>query len=206
MNAVARMALLDFRTIAPYRTQGLALFAIAVVIDIRSPVVIVPAIVLLTTTQIAAYPFHVADKAGLETLYAVLPLSRRSVLLGHYVWAMACFLATATVGTTVALLLAQAQHVPFGGRTLATVLTLSWMLFAVNVSIQFPLLVRFGYSQISVLGTMLPLALVSVAVVRLHLTVPWIQAWLPLLGVAGIVAVVGSVAVAIAVARQRLRY
>ena len=73
---------------------------------------------LLVTSQVAAYPFLVADKAGLETLYAVLPVPRRAVLHGHYAWALACFAATAAVGTAMALLLARARSVPFGGREL----------------------------------------------------------------------------------------
>jgi hypothetical protein len=86
------------------------------------------------------------------------------VLYGHYAWAMASFVVTATVGTALVLLLARTEAVPFGSRTLVTALTLSWALFAVNVAIQFPLLIRFGYTRISVLATTLPLALVSLGV------------------------------------------
>lgn len=209
MTAIARMAVLNLRTVAPYRNQGLALFGLVVLaFGAKSPAVLVPALVLFVTSTIAAYPFVVADKAGLETLYAVLPLPRRSVLYGHYAWAMANFLVTATVGTALALLLARAETVPFGGRTLVTVLTLSWALFAINVAIQFPLFIRFGYTRISVLGTTLPLALVSLAIVRLHLTIVTtapIQIWLPLLWVAGVAAIAASVAVAIAADQRRVR-
>ncbi|TVT54991.1 ABC-2 transporter permease [Amycolatopsis rhizosphaerae] len=208
MNAVARMALLDLRTVAPYRIQGLVLFGLlAVSLANTSPVMVLPALVLLLTSQAAAHPFMIADKAGLETLYAVLPLSRRSVLYGRYAWALASFLATAILGTALALLFAHAHAVPFDGRTLATMLTLSWALFALSVAIQFPLFIRFGYSRVSALGTVLPLALIMVAVVRLHLNIAtiaplWI--WLPVLWVAGVAALAASVAVATATDRRRL--
>ncbi|WAL66184.1 ABC-2 transporter permease [Amycolatopsis cynarae] len=209
MNAVARMALLDLRTVAPYRNQGLVLFGLLVVTLANSnPMMVLPALVLLLTSQIAAYPFLIADKAGLETLYAVLPLSRRSVLYGRYAWALASFLATAIVGTALALLLARAHAVPFDGRTLVTVLTLSWALFVLNVAIQFPLFIRFGYSRVSALGTVLPLALIMVAVARLHLSIvniASIQIWLPLIWAAGVAALVASVRVAMAADRRRLR-
>jgi len=68
--------------------------------------------------------------------------------------------------------------------------------------------IRFGYSRISVLCTILPLALIMVAVTRLHLTVvsfASIQPWLPLLWVAGIAATVASVALATTADRRRLR-
>lgn len=212
MTSIARMAMLDLRTVWPYRYQGLLVFGLVVLVDARSPVVLVPVLVLIFTAQSAAYPFNVADKAGLETLYAVLPLSRRSVLYGHYAWALALFLATASVGTTVAFLLARVQNVPSGGRTLMTMLTLSWALFAVNTAIQFPLLIRFGY-RVGVLATTLPLVLVVGTVYKLvavdkklHLTMPSIHTWLPLLCLAGVAAIATSAVVATTADRRRVRY
>jgi ABC-2 type transport system ATP-binding protein len=131
---------------------------------------------------------------------------RRAVLYGHYAWAMAGFLATATVGTTLALLLARAEGIPFSGRTLVTELTVSWALFAINVGIQFPLFSRFGYTRTSALGTTVPLALVMLAIVRLHLTIASIQIWLPLLAAAGRAAIAMSTALATTADRRRRRF
>jgi hypothetical protein len=203
MTAIARMVVLDLRTVAPYRVQALLVFVLGVVVFANKPTVFVLALVLLFTSQFAAYPFNIADKADLETLYAVLPLSRRSVLYGHYAWAVALYLATTIVGTTLAVFLAWAEDVPFGARTLITVVTLSWAVFAVNVAIQFPLVIRFGYTRVSVLGTALPLAIVVGTVYRLHLHMPSIQVWLPLLWAAGAVAMVTSAAVAVIADHQR---
>jgi len=208
MSAVARVAMLDLRTVAPYRYQGLIVFGVCVaVLAYNRPVVIVPALVLLLTTQVAAYPFVIADKAGLDTLYAVLPLPRRAVVCGHYAWAAGTFLVTVAVGTTMAFLLAWIKSMPFDGHTLVTVLTLSWAMFVINVAIQFPLFIRFGYSRISVLCTFLPLALVMMAVTRLHLTIltfAQIQFWIPFVWVTGAAAIAASISVATIADRRRL--
>ncbi|MFJ9713865.1 ABC-2 transporter permease [Streptomyces sp. NPDC101234] len=196
MSAVARMAVLHLRTVAPYRTQGLMVFGLMVLVLARNPDHVVPALAVLLAPLIAVHPFVAADKAGLETLYAVLPLPRRTVLLGHYAWALASFVATVTAGTALAVLLARAEGAQFDGRTLVTMLTLAWALFAVNIAIQFPLLIRFGYARISVLGTTMPLALVMLAVYRLHLTIASIQTWLPLVWMAGAAAKVTSAVLA----------
>ena len=93
MTAVARMTMLHLRTVAPYRTQGLLVFGVIVLIDSRSQVGLVPALALLLAPLVAAQPFMVAEKSDLQTLYAVLPLRRRTVVLGHYAWALISFLA-----------------------------------------------------------------------------------------------------------------
>ena len=202
MNAVARMVVLDLRTVAPYRNQALILAAVVIaVLAGNKPVVLLPAIVLLLTSQLAAYPFVVGDKAGLQTLYAVLPLPRRAVLLGHYAWALSTFVVSAAVGTALTLILARTQSARFDGGTFAAVLTLSWAVFVVNVAVQFPLFIRFGYSRIGLLVTYLPLALVMIAVTRLHLSIvsfATIERWLPLFWVAGAALLAASVAVSLA--------
>jgi uncharacterized membrane protein YhaH (DUF805 family) len=98
--------------------------------------------------------------------------------------------------------------VPFSGRDFLTMLTLSWALFAINVAIQFPLLIRFGYTQVSILATTLPVALVMYAVLKLHVfsSIAAVQVWLPLIGGAGVAALVASVAVAMTADQRRVRY
>jgi hypothetical protein len=205
MNAIARMTMLDLRTVAPYRNQGLLVFALGALLFANKPTVLVPALVFFFTSKFAPHPFNVADKADLDTLYAVLPLPRRSVLCGHYAWAVALFGATASVSAALAVLFARAQAVSFSGRALMTVLTLSWALFVVNVAIQLPLLIRFGYTRASVLGVALPSAVVIATVYRAHLTLPSTQVWIPILWIAGVAALMASAAVAIAADRARMR-
>jgi len=203
MNPVARMVMLNLRTVAPYRNQGLAAFVVMALLFVNRPVVLVPTLVLLFTTTIAAYPFNVGDKASLQTLYATLPLARRAVLFGHYAWALACYLGTVITGTVVALLLAWLQSVPFGGRTIATVLSLSWGMFAVNVAVQFPLFIRYGYTRINLLSTVLPLAFVATLVIRLHLSLASVHSWLPWTWPVGAALIVASAAASGALDRRR---
>ena len=161
MTDFARVALLDLRTIAPYRRQIVLTPLLVVAVMFNRPEVVVPGLVLLCASTTAGYPFLVSDRADLETLYAVLPLTRRSLLLGHYVWALAVFVVTVGVGTPAALLLARQQQMAFPGHTAATAVALSWAAFALTVSIQFPLFVRFGFTKAGLLATTLPITIVA---------------------------------------------
>lgn len=168
MTAAARVALLDLRTVAPYRRQLVLTPLLVVAIMANRPEVLVPGLVVLCASTTAGYPFLVSDRADLETLYAVLPLTRRALLLGHYVWALAVFAVTAGLGTPVAVALAHYQHIAFSGRTIALVVTASWAAFALAVSIQFPLFVRYGFTKTGLVATTLPISVVAVAASRLH--------------------------------------
>ena len=205
MTAVARMVMLDLRSITPYRNQAGLILLILAAFATKNPVVALPAVTLLLTSQVAAYPFQVADKADLETLYAVLPVPRRAVLYGHYAWALATVVATAALGLGLVALYSRIHSTSVSGRELMTLLTLSWAIFVVNTTIQFPLFIRFGYSRVSLLSTFAPLALVMIAVTRLHLTVVSVsslQHWLPVIWVAGAAAIVASAATAVTLDRR----
>ena len=205
MTATARIAVLNLRTVAPYRSQVLLLLGLGVAIGAKSPAELLPALGLLVTL-IVTYPFNVADKAGLETLYAVLPLPRRAVLYGHYAWAVASYLLVIAAGTALDFFLARVEAVPLSGRTFLTMLTLSWALFVINVAIQFPLLIRFGYTRASLLATTVPLAALFFLITKLDQTITSNQIWLPLIAVAGITAMAASVAIATTADRRRVHY
>lgn len=195
---LTRVAALDVRTVAPYRRQIVLAPLLVVALMVNRPEVVVPGLILLCASTTAGYPFMVSDRADLETLYAVLPLTRRSLLLGHYVWALGIFVATAGLGTPVALVLARLQHIAFSGHTLVMVVVLSWAAFALAVSIQFPLFVRFGFTRSGLLATTLPVAVVAVAATRLHLHFTPDGTVLTLLAVGGAALLAASVAVAAA--------
>jgi hypothetical protein len=201
MTAVARMALLDLRTVTPYRYQGFLLLTLYVALFVTRPTVLVPALVMLVAVTVAAYPFNVADKASLGTLYCVLPLPRRAVVIGHYAWAVATFLAAAVIGTPLALVFAHVRGIPFGTHVIATELTLSWAMFAAVVAIQFPLFIRYGYTRTSALATGLPLATILGLTYKFHLDTGSIQAWLPFVAAAATTAIVTSAAAAIRIYR-----
>jgi hypothetical protein len=169
MTASVRVAVLNIRTVAPYRRQIVLTPLLVVAIMYNRPEVVVPGLTMLCASTTAGYPFMVSDRADLETLYAVLPLTRRSLVLGHYLWALAIFAVTAGLGAPAALILARQQHIAFTGHTVATVVSASWAAFTLAVSIQFPLFIRFGFTRTGLLAATLPICVVAVAAARLHM-------------------------------------
>ncbi|SEO99782.1 ABC-2 transporter permease [Amycolatopsis saalfeldensis] len=196
MTTLARLLVLDLRVIAPYRRQALITTGIVLVMLFDRPEVILPALIILSASWTASYPFQVSDKAKLETLYAVLPVTRRSLLLGRYLWSLAIFVCYSVVGMAASLVSAHVQNIAFAGPAVAEVLAISWAAFALNISIQYPLYVRFGYLRAGLLGTILPIAVAAVAVTRFHLNIRPDAMWLALIAVAGAVLFVISAAVA----------
>jgi hypothetical protein len=206
---LARVTMLNLRTVAPYRLQLLGIPLLMMAGFWGKPEGMVPALALLSASPAAAYPFMISDRADLDTLYAVLPLTRRSLLLGHYVWALATFVAAAGAGIPVCLLLARLENLSFGGYALTAIVAVSWALFALNISIQFPLFVRFGYTRSGMVGTTMTLTVVTVtatvAILQAHVHLKPGLVWLILVAAIGVVLFGASAATAIGLDPRRVR-
>jgi hypothetical protein len=72
------------------------------------------------------------------------------------------------------------------------------------VAVQFPLFIRYGYTRINMLSTVLPLAFVGTLIARLHLSLASIHAWMPWTWPAGAALIVASMAAAAVLDRQQL--
>lgn len=84
MAAVARVTVLDLRTIAPNWRQVVLVPVLVMAVFYNRPEMILPALALLYATAMAGYPFQISDRSDLDTLYAFLPLTRRTLLCGRY--------------------------------------------------------------------------------------------------------------------------
>lgn len=148
MTSVVRAAILDLRSIAPYRRQLVIVLAVLAVVGfLLNPPNRVLAMIAIYSVLIGGYPFAMADRYDLDTLFAVLPLRRRVVLLGHYMTAVAVYLLLTAVGWLLVLGVAVVRSVAFDTAGTGVLVAFSWMVFAVFVALQFPLFVRLGYTR-----------------------------------------------------------
>jgi hypothetical protein len=206
VTALARVIVLTFRTVAHYRLWLLGMYLMLMAAFSGKPELIVPALVLAAISA-AVLPCHISERARLDTLYAVLPLTRRSLLLGRYVWALATFVAPVAVGIPVSLLLARLENVSFPGDALMAIVAVSWALFALNISIMFPLFVRFGATQANMLSTIVPISALAGAAyspARAYVLKPG-PLWPGLLAVGCVILFCASAAVAMALNPRRAR-
>jgi hypothetical protein len=82
-------------------------------------------------------------------------------------------------------------------------ITLAWGLFAVNISIQLPILIRWGYTRVGLWSTTAPLALVMSLVIKSHMGVASLESWLPVIWPGGVAVVSASIGLATALDERR---
>ena len=129
------------------------------------------------------------------------------MLLGRYLWALATFVATTGPATAVFLLLAREENLSISGYALGAIVAVSWALFALNISIMYPLFVRFGATLAGTIGSVLPISVLAGAAYtpgQAYLLKPG-PVWPGLLAAGCVILFCASAAVATALNPRRAR-
>lgn len=150
MNKTLMFIKLDFRTIKPYFTLKnllIWLFVFAIIGYGSSSAATLIGMFMMYGMIYVSYPFAVGDKNGIDTLYATLPLTKKNVVVGRYLFALCLNLLSGTV----AFLLSAASMVISGKSvniTEALVITAAcFIIYTFLQAFQLPLFFKLGYAK-----------------------------------------------------------
>ena len=150
MRNALQQVRLDIITVKPYLTiKNILLFTIvpAFLIFTTQALELPVMMVFMFCSLYVTYPFAVGDKNGIDTLYCTLPLTRRAVVTGRYLFA----LCTNLVATLLALALAGAGRLILGASIQPMVfwglLGGMWVWFTLSNSFTLPFYFKIGYTQ-----------------------------------------------------------
>lgn len=151
MNRIAHFVYLDYCTIKPYKQSFYILVFVALVMGIViKSISSLPGIIMMGLLLTMSFPFSVVEKNGMDTLYATLPIKRKNVVTGRYVFV----LCVEIFGVVFALLLSAALSAIFSvglniTETLFSLCLLS-AAFSLVVSLQYPIYFKLGYTKAQV--------------------------------------------------------
>lgn len=145
---IAKFALFDLLNfLTPVKRVAPALFLVLVAPAIApSPAfgIVAAAIVM---SLLASNPFAADERGRLDTLYATLPMTRSSVVIGRYVALVVLYLAVAVLGTaaTIVVLIKNESTVDYG--QLGVVNVISLLIFTVVIAVQLPFFFSVGFTR-----------------------------------------------------------
>lgn len=150
MNRTLAFAKLDYLTVKPYLTLKsfailLALFVFLSIGTGGTSMMI--GMLMMYGTIYATYPFAVGDKNGIDTLYATLPLKKRNIVTGRYIFALCLNLLVGAVAFALSAILMGVTGKVFDLReTLATIL-ICFFVFGILEAVQLPIYFKLGYAK-----------------------------------------------------------
>lgn len=160
MPSLFAMARLDYLTVKPYITVKKLLIIGAITFMLQLSTgnsAAAVGIVMIPCMQYISYPFSLAERDGLDTLYATLSLQRHIVVWGRYLFAFLLNLCSGaiTFGLVAGLSALLQKSVNFTEMFLTTVIILGF--YSVIQAIQLPMYFKSGYAKAK-FAVYLPLA------------------------------------------------
>lgn len=130
------------------RPQTLLPLAFIAVVGIVLPVpgMAIAASAIVTMLLVSA-PFLGDERGRLDTLYGVLPVSRRSIVVGRMLAILVLFVIAAAVANATTLVVAAVRGGSPDPQLLLIANAAAFALVGLAVSLQLPVLFRIGYSR-----------------------------------------------------------
>lgn len=148
MKKIAKFIELDFITVKPFITLKNFIVVIAIAIFyiyINKSVAGSLAIVCAFTTNYVSYPFAVGDQNGIDALYVMLGIERRTVVIGRYIWALIMNIAGIAFAVVLSLIFSLVFGIPIDLKEMLMVVVALLMLFTLTQAAQLSLFFKTGY-------------------------------------------------------------
>lgn len=148
MNKVLSFIGLDMRLMKPYMKSAAVMLGLGIVLGIvlkaGEMVLSMSTVMLLLVMQ---YPFAVAEKGKLDTLYGTLTVDRKTVVTGRYLFAVLFALAGVIISFACSILITYALSKEVDFTAYAFIMCLIFSVFLVVIGFQFPVYFKYGFTK-----------------------------------------------------------
>jgi len=206
MNKTLSFIRLDFHTVKPYlTTKNLLIFvAVALIFLIGNKSTSGATGMLMAYAAIyATYPFILGEKNNIDVLYTTLPIRRKTVVLGRYLFALIIDMATGLFTLAFSLVVLSVMQTDFSVVESVAAMLVIFTVFSIMQAIQLPIYFKLGYTKAKFLAylpfVVLPLAVFAasnlfadfISIQQLEAAFDWFAAHVLLMALAGVVMWIG---------------
>ena len=150
MSKVLSFIKLDFLTIKPY------LAGKNIIIMVFLPFFLMwgnrsapfsAGFVMLFGALFISYPFSAGEKNGIDLLYATLSITRNTVVLGRYLFALSLNLCAGVLAYTLIFLASMVMNIDFQYGSVFSLVLALLVVYSVVQAFQLPVYFKLGYSK-----------------------------------------------------------
>ncbi len=145
MNNVIKMIKLDISLIKPYSKSLLIVFLVPLIVisgtqDIISGIIFCMSIMAMTSS----YTFSIAEKNDLNRLYGLLPVTKRDIVTGRYMFSALIGVIAVLYGVIINAVVLTLTKKSFSYQDTVIAVSVGLILYTLFTAIQLPGLFKFG--------------------------------------------------------------
>lgn len=155
MGNVFRSMKLDYHVIkGNYRIFLLFAYLIAIVLGFTKYTYMMGMIVLLISAVSGTTFFSIYEKNNLSKLYGMLPLRKSEAVLGRYLYTLLFGVINGIVAGTLTYIFSFVLKSSISPLAFSVSMSVGFLYYCFIISIEFPILFRFGFSRAYMLTTL----------------------------------------------------
>lgn len=149
MNKTLSFAKLDYITIKPYMTiKNLAIIILVMgymgyILGQQSVI----GFVMMYGVIYASYPFAVGDKNGIDTLYTTMPLGKKNIVIGRYIFALSLNMLFGVLALVLSGVISMFLGKGVNWKEELLTILVCFIFCSIVTAIQLPIYFKLGYAK-----------------------------------------------------------
>jgi len=159
MNRVFQALKLDYCTVKTSYSKLIMIYFISILLGLLTQPIMPIIMIMFFCVSFSGLTFSIVERNGCEKLYGILPIHRREIIIGRYLYGFLSGIVNLIISIILAYIIAILSKQQIDINTLSLSITLAFCYYSFAVSISHPIYYKIGFSKSYIFIT-LPLYLI----------------------------------------------
>jgi len=166
MNSIFQVLKLDYFTVKTAYSKIIVVYFISILFGLLTQPIISIILIMFFCVSFSGLAFSIIEKNNCEKLYGILPIRRKEIITGRYLYGFVSGIVNLIISIILAYIIAAFSKQQIETFTLYLAITFSFCYYCFAVSISYPIYYKIGFSKSYIFIT-LPLYLLILLIVFL---------------------------------------
>jgi len=166
MNSVFKVLKLDHFTVKTSYSKMIMVYFISILLGLLTQPIMPIIMIMFFCVSFSGFPFSIIEKNNCERLYGILPINKKEIIIGRYLYGFISGISNLIVSIILAYIIAIFSKQQINISILSLSITLAFCYYCFAVSISYPVYYKIGFSKSYIFIT-LPLYILILLIVFL---------------------------------------
>jgi ABC-2 type transport system permease protein len=166
MNSVFKVLKLDYFAVKTSHSKIIMIYFISILLGLLTQPIMPIIMIMFFSVSFSGFSFSIIEKNNCERLYGILPIHKREIIIGRYLYGFISGIANLIISTVLAFIIAIFSKQQIDIFLLSLSITLAFCYYCFATGISYPIYYKIGFSKSYIFITM-PLYILILLIVFL---------------------------------------
>jgi len=154
MNRILLVLKLDYCIVKTSYSRIIMVYFISILLGLLTQPIMPIIMIMFFSVSFSGLTFSIIEKNNCEKIYGILPIRRREIIAGRYLYGFISGMANLIISIVLAYMIAILSKQQIDNTTLFLSITLAFCYYSFAVSISYPIYYKIGFSKSFIFITM----------------------------------------------------